>query len=292
MITNSFSTVIFPVRNEGKHIESTMNSLFAAKTSKAFEVIVVNDGSTDGCCDFLETYLWKERVRYIHTLGIGPANARNAGAGRAAGDFLIFCDAHLEFADGWMDELVDTLLSGDTDAVTPAIGAIGHAAFIGYGQSLTPKLRTVWNSKKDHMFETAVLPGGCFAIQRAAFEAVGGFETGFQTWGHEDVELSIRLWLFGYRCHVQPKAKVWHLFRSVHPYDVNHYDTYHNFLRMAYLHFKEARIEKCKKMIRSINVQDVESHLYQTEVARKRADYGRKRLYDDDWYFQKFKIDF
>lgn len=293
MSAKSTVSIIFPVKNEGKNVKTTLDSLFSAKTDYLFEAIIVNDNSTDNCCDFLQTYPQKERVKLIHTTGIGAANARNLGAEKnSSGDYLIFCDAHLEFEDWWLDLLLEPLLAGKTDAVTPAIGAIGNSEFIGYGQTLISNLKTDWNAKQNDLFETAVLPGGCFAIKREVFDDVGGFETGFKTWGHEDVELSIKLWLFGYRCHVQPKAKVLHLFRKAHPYKVSYDDFYYNFLRMAYLHFNSARIQKCRKLIIHGKTNPIEKQVLRDGARTQRAAYFEKRKYDDDWYFKKFHINF
>lgn len=85
-----FASIIFPAKNEGENVKSTLDSLFSVKTNYPFEVIVVNDGSTDNCCEFLETYDKKERVKLIHTVGIGAANARNLGAEHSSGEYLIF----------------------------------------------------------------------------------------------------------------------------------------------------------------------------------------------------------
>lgn len=287
-----FISIIFPAKNEGENVKTTLDSLFSTETNHPFEAIVVDDGSTDSCCNFLNTYHKKEHIKLIRTTGIGAANARNVGAENALGQYLIFCDAHLQFENWWIDHLIEPLLSGKTDAVTPGIEAIGNSQFVGYGQSLTPTLEIKWNSKQASLFETAVIPGGCFAISRAVFEDVGGFEKGFKTWGHEDVEISIKLWLFGYRCHVQPDVKVLHLFRVAHPYQVRYDEVYYNLLRMAYSHFNPDRIEKCKQLNKYRKANRIELRVQNEGVMQQRETYFRKRKFDDDWYFKKFNIDF
>lgn len=285
-----FISIIFPVKNEGGNVKSTLDSLFSIKTNYPFEAIVVDDGSMDDCCNFLKTYHKTDRVKLIQTKGIGAANARNLGAKNVTGEYLIFCDAHLQFENFWIDNLLEPLISRQSDAVTPGIADMENSQSIGFGQTLSSNLETKWNQKKSNLFETAVLPGGCFAIPRPVFDDINGFETGFKTWGHEDVELSIKLWLFGYRCHVQPKVKILHLFRKYHPYKVKYNDVYYNLLRMAYSHFNDDRIQKCKKMIRQKNL--IDSQVLQDGVLKQREIYFKKRKYDDNWYFEKFKIDF
>lgn len=291
-MTTSFVSIIMPVKNEGDHVKKTVESLFSTKTLYRFEVIIVDDGSTDHCSDFISSYKYKSKINLIKTDSIGPANARNLGASYASGEYIIFCDAHLQFEHYWLDQLIEPIKKGITDVVTPAIADMANVNSIGYGQTLTEQLKTKWNDKEDDLFETAIVPGGCFAISKKVFEDVGGFESGFKTWGHEDVELSIKLWLFGYRCHVNPNVTIQHFFRKSHPYKVSRYHIDYNFLTIAFLHFNKERIEKCKQLLRYKYTKRIESQLIKDGVLRKREQYEKKRQFDDDWYFQKFRIPF
>lgn len=285
-------SIIFPVKNEGENLRNTLDSLFAHKTNYAFEIIVVNDGSTDKCCDFLKNYDKKEYITLIETEGVGPANARNIGAARASENYLIFCDAHLKFEDWWIDRLLEPLLSGQTDAVSPAIGSFENDQFIGFGQILKPNLRIKWNPRSNSLSETAILPGACLAISKRVFEEIDGFEKGFRTWGHEDVEFSIKLWLFGYQCHVLPTVKILHLFKKQLPYEVRYEDFYYNILKMAYSHFNQERIQKCKNLIIYSKARDIERRVLENGALDQRRIYAKRRKKTDDWYFHKFKIDF
>ncbi len=259
-------SIIFPAKNEGNNVHSTLDSLFESKTEYNFEVIIVNDGSTDHCCDFLKGYREKEKILLINTTGIGAASARNLGAKNSSGKYLIFCDAHLSFEDWWIDYLLEPLINNETDVTTPGIASAENPTVIGYGQTLTTTLKAKWNPKQNNLFETAIVPGGCFAVKKSTFHEIGGFEGGFTKSGNEDIEFSIRLWLFGYRCHVQPKVKILHLFRISHPYLVTSEDFKYNLLRMAYLHFNPKRIQKCKNMIRQKKARNIESVMIKNGV--------------------------
>ncbi|MCA1036823.1 MULTISPECIES: glycosyltransferase [Bacillaceae] len=297
MAESAIASIIFPVKNEGENVKKTLESFFSASIGQPYELIIVDDQSNDQCCEFLKTEYLDKNIILVTTDGVGAANARNEGAKLARGEVLVFCDAHLEFEDYWLDLLIEPLLKGLTDAVTPAIGAIGNPHFTGYGQTLwvnerSSKIRTHWNVKQDDLFETAILPGGCFAINRSVFEDAGGFETGFPVWGYEDVEISIKLWLFGYKCHVQPKAKVLHLFRKVQPYRVELDDYFYNLLRLSYLHFNSARIYKVRKMLINGNQKEIENRVLANGALEKKKSYLARRKYDDDWFFTKFNIFF
>jgi len=292
-LSQSLISIIFPVKNEGENVKTTLDSLFNKKTNNKFEVIIVDDASEDGCCGFLDSY-GRENITLITTSGVGAANARNVGAEASRGEYLIFCDAHLFFEDYWIDGLISPITQGLADAVTPGIGRTDNPNIVGYGQTLNPEnFRAKWNNKKNGLFETAILPGGCFAISRKVFFDVNGFERGFRVWGFEDIELSIKLWLFGYRCFVQPEVKILHLFRTTFPYKVTVDYSDYNMMRMAYSHFSLERVEKCKKLIRRKEYSEelIES-LLSTDILKQRDDYFNKRVHDDEWFFKKFDINF
>jgi glycosyltransferase involved in cell wall biosynthesis len=285
-------SIILPVRNEGKNVKMTLDSLFTVRTNVEMEAIIVDDASTDQCCNFLTKYQFRNKVTYIRTNGVGPANARNLGAEKANHHYLAFCDAHMTFENFWIDRLVYHIGKGTSDAVCPAIGSIGAPTIKGYGQSLTPSLKIKWHQKRKFPFETAVLPGACIIITRKLFHDVGGFETGFSTWGHEDVELSLKLWLFGYRCHCDPNVTVLHLFRTSHPYNVNYEGIYYNLLRMAYLHFDDKRIKKAKSLVVHGSATNIEKKVIKDGVLHKRAQYVKRRKMDIEELFKKFNIYF
>ncbi len=285
-------SIIFPVKNEGMNVKNTLTSLFSTDTKINFEVIIVDDASDDGCCDFIKGSTYEEKVKLIKTQGIGPSAARNRGASEAAKEFFLFCDAHLSFEPYWIDKLIIPVLSGKTDVVCPAISSMDDSKIVGYGQTLTSHLKIQWHKHKPGLFYTAIIPGGCFLIKKSAFNKVGGFENGFKSWGHEDVELSIKLWLFGYTCSCEPSVNIKHLFRKKHPYKVDYDGVYYNLLRMAYLHFNKERIEKTKTLIVHRNPKVIEKRVLKDGVEVRRQQYLRERTRDDDWFFKYFQIYF
>lgn len=308
-------SIILPVKNEGPNIKNTLYSALQVKTNCPFEIIVVDDNSTDGCCDFLRgTHLLKSEyssetgmsptnqethplklessIKLITTKGVGAAQARNIGAEASKGKYLIFCDAHLFFEDYWIDNLIAPIIKGTAHAITPGIASTDNPYAIGFGQSLKNDLTIRWYGWKAKPFEIAVLPGGCFVIGRETFFAIDGFDRGFKIWGYEDIEISIKLWLFGYTCMVEPKVTILHLFREAHPYSVSYKHIDYNMLRMAYSHFNEERIEKTKKLIKYSTLPDLLKQLDESDTFQQRKKYLAHRKYDDNWYMEKFQIPF
>jgi len=286
-----FVSLIIPAKNEGNNVRTTVESALRAKTHHPFEIVIVDDGSTDGCCEFLASEA-NEQIKLITTQGIGAAPARNLGADHSRGEYLIFCDAHLFFQDYWIDHLLGLIRSGQADAVSPGIASTNRPNLVGYGQTLNRMLGVQWNRQISLPTPTAILPGGCLAMARNVFFDVGGFDRGFQVWGFEDVEISIKLWLFGYKCFVQPAVKVFHLFRESHPYRVTFDHVYYNMLRMAYSHFNESRIAACRKLIHHADPARIEAAVLAGGVLEQREHYFSRRKYDDEWFMRRFGIPF
>ncbi|RAS74442.1 glycosyltransferase family 2 protein [Priestia endophytica] len=287
-----FVSLIIPVKNEGVHLRNTVKSAYEVKSNFTFEIIVVDDASTDGCCNFITTYPGEGQIKLIRSQGVGVANAKNIGAKYSRGEYLIFCDAHVFFEDYWIDQLLEPMLNGLADGTSPGIADTIAPHNVGYGQTLNTHLGVVWNLNKTTLFPTAVLPGGCCALSSRVFNDIGGFDNGFQVWGLEDIELSMKMWLFGYTCYVQPKVKILHVFREETPYQVNYENVYFNMLRMAYSHFKEERIDKCRKIIVDKRLHHIETAVLATGVLLQRELYFSRRKYSDDWYMSVFNIPF
>lgn len=93
-------SIIIPVYNLEKYVSKTIESCLG-QTYRAIEVIIVNDGSTDGSEKIIEDYLADERVRYVKQDNAGVSAARNHGVEVASGDYITFVDG-------------DDLLAADT----------------------------------------------------------------------------------------------------------------------------------------------------------------------------------
>ena len=86
-------SIIMPVYNTGSYLDVTVNSVLA-QTYRDFELIMVDDGSTDDSgklCDALA--LKDHRIRVIHKKNGGVASARNAGLGAASGEYIGWVDS-------------------------------------------------------------------------------------------------------------------------------------------------------------------------------------------------------
>ncbi|MDI3257362.1 MAG: glycosyltransferase [Kyrpidia sp.] len=295
-------SVILPARNEQDHIEPTIRSIWAAKNRLSFELIVIDDGSADGTPEIVDR-LAREATEHgadaggtptltvLHTGGLGAAGARNAGAGKARGRVLIFCDAHVFVDDGWLDELVRLVDSGDWDAVCPGIAAHDEPDRAGFGQSLTDTVEIRWLPKPDRPTAVPIVPGACLAVPAGTFHRVGGFDSGLRTWGFEDVEWSVRMWLAGYRLGTTPHTVVRHVFRKIHPYTVPSHEFYYNLTRTALSHFTGPRLAHLLRMLSGHPMRfDLLTTALCDGTLERRQRLFSTRVQEDAWFVHRFEL--
>lgn len=84
-------SVIIPLYNKEKSIKKTIDSL-QKQTFQDFEIIIVNDGSTDNSVNIVEK-IGDKRIKLIHQKNAGPSSARNTGISNASADWIVFLDA-------------------------------------------------------------------------------------------------------------------------------------------------------------------------------------------------------
>jgi GT2 family glycosyltransferase len=121
---------------------------------------------------------------------------------------------------------------------------------------------------------------------------VGGFDEGMSRWGFEDAELSVRLWLAGYRCQVVTASRVVHLFRASFPYKVEGAGIVHNALRLAALHCGEhhtARVvgHYCKRP----GFGEAWSMLAAGDALARRRFVATRTTRDFDWFVRHFELE-
>jgi GT2 family glycosyltransferase len=245
-------SIVVISHNEGGHLRMTVDAM-RATTPPSTEIVIVDDSSADGSTDFLAgpDYAAVTLIRPDSRLGISAA--RNLGAARAHGDVLVFSDAHVVPAPGWLPPLIDALDDDTAGAVAPAVSALGRESSKGYGFTWTdPSLTMRWCYDRPAGIRPVPFLCGCFlASRREVFERCGRFDDGLIKWGFEDSEYCLRLWRSGYRCLVEPASDIAHLFRTKFPYQVEWESTTHNQLRTALLHLSRPRCRRVLEQARS-----------------------------------------
>lgn len=296
---NIDTSIIIPCKNEANNIKWTIDSLLKSKNHLKCEVIVVDDASTDGSTEFLNSYICEDKYRdiiLIKTNNIGAAAARNMGAIAAKGKYLFFFDAHIKVPDMWADDLINTLEKANASLVAPCISDITNISLAGYGQTWNDEFKITWFSKKPNKGDEIPLAGGAaLGITREAFDRIGGFDHLFQVWGREDEEICLKAWLYGYRIVINPDVIVQHLFRKSHPYKVTVANVTYNTICLACSHFKMKRLKNVMDIARKdYYFFDATSEIDKISslIISQRNKYLIERVYDDDYFFKKFNVPF
>jgi GT2 family glycosyltransferase len=167
-----------------------------------FEVIVVDDGSTDNTAAIAAQY----DVKLIRTPNHGLSHARNIGWQSANGEIVAYIDDDAYPDPDWLGYLAETFRNQDYAGVGgPNIPPRddGHIAACVANAPGGPAHVLLTDTEAEH------IPGCNMAFLRSALEAVGGFDTQFRTAG-DDVDMCWRLQEHGWKLGFSPSAQVWH----------------------------------------------------------------------------------
>ena len=201
------------------------------------EVVLVDDASTmNHLMEELENYVAQyplvKIVRAPERTGL--IRARLLGAAHATGEVLTYLDSHCECTEGWLEPLLDRIARNPTTVVCPVIDIISddtlqyqkssYLAVGGFDWSLVFNWHSVPEREKkrrSHHAEPVYSPtmaGGLFSINREFFEKLGTYDSGFDIWGGENLELSFKTWMCGGTLEIVPCSHVGHIFRKRSPY--------------------------------------------------------------------------
>ncbi len=285
---NKISVVVIS-RNEGSELPRTVQS-FDATLPPSGEIIVIDDGSTDGSVD--RALAKRRRIKLLRVKDYGVARARNLGARHARGEVIVFADAHLRLKSDWWRPMVEVLEDPKVGGVAPAI--VGYEPGpIGYGLTFQDsRLEVRWRRRKPHGPEASpIIPGCCFATRRDVLEATGGWDDGQLQRGNIDNEGCVRFWMLGYELMITPDTLVAHKFRKRSPYPVGWPEYLFNRLRIAFVHFSPERLGKVVSALRNYpDFGQALALLAASDIAQRRQELQSRRIRDDNWYCNRFKM--
>ncbi|MBM3246778.1 MAG: glycosyltransferase [Candidatus Omnitrophica bacterium] len=206
-MNNPLVSVIIPAKNAQKRIRACVDSVLNL-AYQPYEVIVVNDGSTDETLRILSEY---PKIRVLNTAGLGSSRARNIAVQEAAGELIAFTDADCRVAPDWLTEL----LKGFSDALVAGVGGRQEspADESGFGRVVQDFLQLAgfisgYMQSGRQIQETQHNPSCNVMYRKSVLLEMGGFLAGL--WPGEDVELDYRIKKKGYSLRFNPGALVFH----------------------------------------------------------------------------------
>lgn len=195
-------SVIIPAFNRADTIIRALRSVFA-QDGATFEVIVVDDGSTDGTGDVAEA-LADPRVRVVRQANAGVSAARNRGIAEAQGDLIAFLDSDDEWLPGKLAAQVSLLHAG-----SPCLGMVysGFESVAADGTCSAHRARHRGWIYRDLLARNVVTGCGTTVMfRRDALEMVGGFDPALPC--NEDYDLVLRVArFFAADCIAEPAAR-------------------------------------------------------------------------------------
>lgn len=198
-------SIIIPCFNAKKHIKRCFDSILRSKFP-SFEVIVVDDGSTDSSVKLVKE-LTSSRVKLIENKkNLGPARARNIGAKKSQGRYLLFLDVDTEIKKDCLKAIVNKFEEDKKiGAIQANLDTAGHfLSYFGFPYEIKAE-------KKEKLIFGASTAG--MGIRKKLFEKIKGFDEDYLIYG-EDTDLSWRIWLTGYQVLYLPQAKAYHFQKS------------------------------------------------------------------------------
>lgn len=212
--TSNFKySIIIPTYNSKHTIVKLLDSIFATKGHEHFEIIVVDDASTDQTYKVVKTY----PVRIIvSSKNMGSAHARNTGAFAAQSPYLIFFDADVVIKPDTLERLTKRIEEKNENYVFMGIYDENPVKinFISQYKALLDSYH--WRNIKTKAV-TSFEPR-CAIMKKSLFEKSGGFDDTIVGADVEDYELGYRLLDINAKLIVDPEIKVYHHF----PMSVKH----------------------------------------------------------------------
>ena len=205
-----FFSVVIPTYNRKPILEKCLKAIEKQQLKSnsvvtGYEVVLVDDGSTDGTLEWLESKSSEfPHVRSLSQDHQGPAAARNLGVQQAKGDTIIFIDSDLVVTEYFLQSHADALVQGQRQ--------LGSDRLFTYGWVINTCNFDNPTSEPYKLtdFSAAYFATGNVAIARKWLEKAGLFDTRFQLYGWEDLELGVRLKQLGLKLVKCPEAVGYH----------------------------------------------------------------------------------
>lgn len=181
-------SIVIPAYNEEKLISKCLNALANQKTDKKFEVILVDNNSTDKTVEIAGNFSNKLNLKIVPEKKQGRGAARYTGFKKASGNIILSTDADIIFPPTWVEDLSNALIQSNTVAVTGSlkINDCGWLKNTLFNYFIVPLSVRGYRLVVDHYW----LNGFNFGIYKEVYEKSGGFNPELNA--EEDVDLGFK----------------------------------------------------------------------------------------------------
>jgi cellulose synthase/poly-beta-1,6-N-acetylglucosamine synthase-like glycosyltransferase len=197
-------SIVVPCFNAQETIEKCISALLEQDYSEGYEIVMVDDGSTDDAAKIIKKC---KKIKYIFQKNAGPAKARNNGWKKAAGDIVVFTDSDCVPEKDWLKEMIKPF------ATNFKIGAVGGAynktinsnSLLAnlIGEEIKFRYRNIGKYTDAHGSYS-------LAVRREVLKKVGGFDESYPVATAEDWDLCYKIIKVGYKIYFNKAAKVGH----------------------------------------------------------------------------------
>jgi glycosyltransferase involved in cell wall biosynthesis len=192
-------SIVMPVYNERATIERAIDEVLANRAADSFELLVVDDGSTDGTGELLRSGQWPENVRHFsHDRNRGKGVAVRTALAEARGTYATIMDADLEYDPADIEHLLGPLRAGDAQVVFGTRGFKSHSSYSFWyvvgNHAVTLLAGVIYNTWLSDMMT------GQKAMRTELFRSLDLRESGFAV----EAEITARLLRAGVRIYEVP----------------------------------------------------------------------------------------
>lgn len=201
----SLVSVVVPARNARPEIDEQLEALAVQDYAGPWEVVVSDNGSTDGLREHLERHPLREKLslRVVDSADVpGVAHARNIGVREAHGELVAIADADDRVHPGWLRALVTVAAAHD------AVGGVLEVESINPAEVADSRPARDTTQQPRMPGFLAIAPGGNMAVWKDVVDTLGGWDESYTTGGGEDWAFALRLQLEGYTLGYAPDALI------------------------------------------------------------------------------------
>ena len=203
------ASIIIPAYNAAGFIKRCLDALrLQTIDNSKFEIIVVDDGSTDNTALIVESF---KTIKLLKQQNQGPATARNMGVKKASSEIVIFLDADCEPTPDWLSEMLESF---ESEAYIVAVkGAYRTKQTSLISKFVQAEFEYKYEKLSKHKYINFV-DSYSAAFRKNIFLKMGGFDISFTTACAEDAYLSFKIANQGHKMIFNPNAIVFHIHPS------------------------------------------------------------------------------